>query len=142
LSYTNLKKRIKKNEGYSLVPYKDQLGFLTIGYGHLILANEKHLIEKKTNKTKLEKIFINDFNKAVKDFSFFLKPLTINTKDSELLIEMIYQMGTTKVLKFKKLLYHMSMGEKHLVCFEMMNSIWYKQTPNRVKKLITIFLKK
>ena len=124
------------------MPYKDQLGFLTIGYGHLILANEKHLIEKKTNKTKLEKIFINDFNKAVKDFSFFLKPLTINTKDSELLIEMIYQMGTTKVLKFKKLLYHMSMGEKHLVCFEMMNSIWYKQTPNRVKKLITIFLKK
>ena len=28
------KKRIKKNEGYSKKPYKDQLGFYTIGFGH------------------------------------------------------------------------------------------------------------
>jgi len=41
LGYYNLKKRIKLNEGFSSKPYKDQLGYLTIGYGHLILSNEK-----------------------------------------------------------------------------------------------------
>ena len=36
----------------------------------------------------------------------------------------------------------MKRREKHLVCFEMMNSLWYKQTPNRVKNLVKIILKK
>ena len=141
LSYQNLKKRIKKNEGFSLKPYKDQLGFFTIGFGHLILPNEKYLLEKKINKTELEKIFIKDFNRAQKNFNIFLKPFSSNTRDSELLIEMVFQMGIEGVLKFKKLLHKMHKGNKYLVCFEMMNSLWYKQTPNRVKKLVSTFLK-
>ena len=55
---------------------------------------------------------------------------------------MVFQMGATKDLGFKKLLHNINKSNKHLVCFEMMNSLWYKQTPDRVKKLITIFLKK
>ena len=141
MSYQNLKKRIKKNEGFSLKPYKDQLGFFTIGFGHLILSNEKYLLEKKINKIELEKIFIKDFNRAQKNFNIFLKPFSSNTRDSELLIEMVFQMGIERVLKFKKLLHKMHKGNKHLVCFEMMNSLWYKQTPNRVKKLVSTFLK-
>ena len=57
LSYQKLKNRIKKHEGFSPTPYKDQLGYLTIGFGHLILNSEKHLIKKKTKKEELEKIF-------------------------------------------------------------------------------------
>jgi lysozyme len=142
LSYQNLKKRIKKNEGFSSNPYKDQLGFFTIGFGHLILQSERYLIQKKISKKNLDKIFINDFNKALSDFNFFLKPLSCNTQNSEVLIEMIFQMGIDRVLKFKKLLYYMKRREKNLVCFEMMNSLWYKQTPNRVKNLVRIILKK
>ena len=132
MSYRNLKQSIKKNEGYSLRPYKDQLGFLTIGYGHLILSSEK----------KLEKIFTNDFNKALNDFNKFFKPLIKKQKDSELLIEMIFQMGVLKVLLFKKLLNNIHKPNKYMVCFEMMNSLWYIQTPKRVKIMITKFLKK
>ena len=140
LNYQNLKKRIKKNEGFSLTPYKDQLGFLTIGFGHLILSNEKHLT-KKINKAELEKIFLDDFSIALSGFEIFLKHFSCNKKDTELLIEMVFQIGVTGVLKFKKLLQEMNKGNKYLVCFEMMNSLWYKQTSKRVKKLITIFLK-
>ena len=142
MNYQKLKKRIKRNEGFSQKPYKDQLGFLTIGYGHLISFNERLFLEKKLSKPKLEKIFLDDFNKSVKDFKNFLKPFTSNRNDSELLIEMVFQMGVDGVLKFKKLLQNMSRKDKHLVCFEMMNSLWYKQTPNRVKNLINVFLKK
>ena len=140
MSYKNLKKNIKKNEGYSPKSYKDQLGFLTIGYGHLILSGEKKLIGKNINKKKLENIFINDFNNALSDFNKFLKPLVKNKKDSELLIEMIFQMGIKNVLRFKKLLRNIHKSNKFMVCFEMMDSIWYKQTPNRVKTLITKFI--
>ena len=140
LHYKELKKRIKKNEGFSLTPYKDQLGYLTVGYGHLILPYETHLIQNKSSKTQLKKIFIQDFNLALNDYKKFIKHKTYKKKDEELLIEMVFQMGIKRVLMFKKLLSNMRKNNKHLVCFEMMNSLWYNQTPKRVKNLIKIFL--
>ena len=140
LRYLKLIKRIKKNEGFSSTPYKDQLGFVTIGYGHLILSNEKHFLKKKISKKDLDKIFTNDFNRALKNFNTFLKYQSSNKKQSELLIEMIFQMGIKNVLRFKKLLLHLKKGNKHLVCFEMMKSLWYNQTPNRVNKHIYALL--
>ena len=93
------------------------------------------------NKKDLDKIFTNDFNRTLKDFNTFFKYHSSHKKESELLIEMIFQMGIKNVLRFKKLLLHLKKGNKHLVCFEMMNSLWYKQTPKRVKNLIKIILK-
>ena len=142
MHYKELKKRIKKNEGFSLKPYKDQLGYLTIGYGHLILPNETYLLKNKTNKLQLNSIFDQDFERALGDYKRFIKQKHHNRKDKELLIEMTYQMGAKRVLKFKKLISNMQKNKKHLVCFEMMDSLWYTQTPNRVKNLIRAFLKK
>ena len=141
MHYRELKKRIKKNEGFSLKPYKDQLGNPTIGYGHLILPNETHLLKNKTNKPQLNSIFDQDFERALGDYKRFIKQKHHNRKDKELLIEMTYQMGAKRVLKFKKLISNMQKNKKHLVCFEMMDSLWYTQTPNRVKNLIRAFLK-
>ena len=141
MHYRELKKRIKKNEGFSLKPYKDQLGYLTIGYGHLILPNETHLLKNKTNKAQLNSIFDQDFERALRNYKRFIKQKHHNRKDKELLIEMTYQMGAKRVLKFKKLISNMQKNKKHLVCFEMMDSLWYTQTPNRVKNLIRAFLK-
>ena len=106
------------------------------------MPNEKHLIKNKLSKDKLEKIFIQDFQKTIKDYEKYLKKKASNKKDEELLIEMVFQIGAKGVLGFKRLLNNMRKKNKHLVCFEMMNSLWYNQTPNRVKQLIKIFLKK
>lgn len=141
MNFRELKKRIKKNEGFSLKPYKDQLGYLTIGYGHLILPNETYLLKNKTNKLQLNSIFDQDFERALGDYKRFIKQKHHNRKDKELLIEMTYQMGAKRVLKFKKLISNMKKNKRHLVCFEMMDSLWYTQTPNRVKNLIRAFLK-
>ena len=140
MGYHNLKKRIKLNEGFSPKPYKDQLGYLTIGYGHLILSKETIFSKKQLNKKEFEKIFEKDFKKTLSSFNNTLKPLTSNKKEAELLIEMVFQLGIKGCLKFKNLLKNMRKGNKHLVCFEMMDSLWYKQTPYRVKILIKTFL--
>ena len=140
MGYNNLKKRIKLNEGFSQKPYKDQLGHLTIGYGHLILSNEKFLLKKQMHKKELEQIFENDFKKAVSNFNTTLKPFVSNKREAELLIEMVFQLGIRGFLKFKNLIKNMKKGNKYLVCLDMMDSLWYKQTPNRVRNLIKIFL--
>ena len=53
---------------------------------------------------------------------------------------MIFQLGIKGFLKFKNLIKNMRKGNKYLVCLDMMDSLWYKQTPNRVRNLIKIFL--
>lgn len=140
MGYHNLKERIKSNEGFSSKPYKDQLGYLTIGYGHLILPNENILLKKQIHKKELEEIFEKDFKKALSNFNNAFKSFTLKEKESELLIEMIFQLGIKGCLKFKNLIKNIKKGNKHLVCFDMMDSLWYKQTPNRVKNLIKTFL--
>ena len=100
--YSLLKKRIIKNEGFSNSPYRDQLGFLTIGYGHLIKKNEKKIFNKKVSKKVLKEVFQIDFNKAVLDYKKNYKKNKFNKNVEEVLIEMIFQLGIKKQKKFKK----------------------------------------
>ena len=136
-NFKKLKSRIKKNEGFSITPYSDQLGYKTIGFGHLIKGNEKIFFTKKF----LNNLFENDFNNALMQYSKIFKQKNHSMKEKELLIEMIYQLGPRGVLGFKKMIYHIDKGNKYMACLEMMQSLWYKQTPERVKNLIKNYLK-
>ena len=139
MSLKNLKIRIKKNEGFSLTPYKDQLGFYTIGYGHLIKKNERKYFSYKYNRKHFENIFKKDFDKALKQYNLLFFDKKFKTKEKELLVEMIFQLGASGVLKFKKMLFYLKNKKKYMTCFEMMNSLWYRQTPKRVDDLIKNF---
>ncbi len=141
MKYLNLKSRIKKNEGFSNTIYKDQLGYPTIGYGHLIKKNEKNLFKKKHKKNFFVKIFDDDFNKSKNDFYKQFKNLSLKTNEKELLIEMVFQIGIVGVTKFKKMLFYIRKKKKYLAALEMLDSLWYKQTPKRVENIIKHYLK-
>jgi len=141
LSFKQLKLRIKKNEGYSNKPYKDQLGFNTIGYGHLIHKKEQKYFNKTFEKKHFEKLFNKDFDKALKDYKKMFKGKKHQKHEKELLIEMIYQLGSVGLSKFRKMIFYLNTKKKYMVCLEMMDSLWYNQTPRRVKDLIKSFIK-
>ena len=141
MSFENLKLRIKKNEGYSSKPYKDQLGFFTIGYGHLIKPNESKYFKHSFKKKFFEDLFEHDFNKALKIYKKLFHKNFYKKPETELLIEMIFQLGPRGVSKFKKMHYHLDKKQKYMVCLEMMDSLWYKQTKERVNNLIKHFVK-
>ena len=137
--FIKLKNRIKKHEGFRNKAYYDQLGNLTIGYGHLIKKSDNFLLKKKYSKKYLNNFFEKDFELAVINFNkHYKKKLSINLK--EVLIEMIFQLGINGVLKFKKFNLHIKTKQYYLAAFEMMKSRWYDQTPNRVNKLIVTLL--
>ena len=142
MNFKNLKSRIKKNEGYSNKPYKDQLGFYTIGYGHLIKKKEDTYFYKTFSKKYFENIFELDFKKSVEDYYKKFNKKKHKQNEKELLIEMIYQLGIKNVVKFKRLHLNLEKKQKYMVCLEMIDSLWYKQTPKRVENLIKNFIKK
>ena len=141
MNYLSLKLRIKKNEGFSSRSYKDQLGNYTIGYGHLIRKKEIILFKKKFKVSFFQNLFENDFKTALDDYSKHFRKYSFSQNIKELIVEMIFQMGIQNVLSFKKTLRHIRKNNKFLAALEMMDSIWYKQTPLRVENLIKYFLK-
>jgi len=141
LNYLSLKLRIKKNEGFSRFPYKDQLGNHTIGYGHLIRRKEISLFKKKLTKYFFQNLFENDFKTALEDYKKHFNKFSFSQNIQELIIEMIFQMSIQNVLTFKKTIKNIKKNNKFLASLEMMDSTWYKQTPLRVENLIKHFLK-
>ncbi len=142
MSFTNLKIRIKKNEGYSAKPYKDQLGFYTIGYGHLIRFNEKKYFFNFYKKEHFSNLFESDFKKALNEYYQIFYNKNHNQYEKELLIEMIFQLGPKGVSKFKKMLFYLNQKQKYMTCLEMIDSLWYKQTPKRVEDIILNYIGK
>ena len=141
MNYLSLKLRIKKNEGFSSLPYKDQLGNYTIGYGHLLRRKEITLFKKKLTKSFFQNLFENDFKIALEEYKKHFNKFSFSKNIKELIIEMIFQMGIQNVLTFKKTLGHFKNNNKFLASLEMIDSTWYKQTPLRVENLIKNLLK-
>ena len=138
--FIKLKNRIKKHEGFRNKVYCDQLGNPTIGYGHLIKKSENFLLKKKYLKKYLNNFFEKDFILAVINFNKYYKKTKLSKNLKEVLIEMIFQLGIKKFLKFKKFNKFIKQNLLYLAALEMMDSLWYLQTPNRVEALIKILL--
>ena len=87
-------------------------------------------------------MFEIDFKKAHKQYkkNFLKKNHTASEK--ELLVEMLYQLGAKGFSKFKKMIYFLNKKQKFMASLEMLDSLWYLQTPERVKNLIKNYTKK
>ena len=141
LKLKRIKKRIKKNEGFRNRAYLDQLGNPTIGYGHLIKKNEKNLLVGKKTKKTLNIIFEKDFNLSLMEYQKNYKNKKIPTNIKEILIEMIFQLGIKKTLGFKKFNKFILEKKYNLAALEMLDSLWYGQTPKRVEQHIINLLR-
>ena len=140
-NFSELKTRIRKNEGYSNKVYKDQLGYKTIGYGHLIKKPDKFIDKKEYSKKYLNKIFEKDFNLALKSYKKHYGKQKNSKIIQGILIEMIFQLGIKNCLNFKKFNKRIKKKLYYLAAIEMLDSLWYLQTPKRVEGHIKTLLK-
>jgi len=139
MNYDQLKERIKRHEGFRDKVYKDRLGFATIGYGHLIKPNEMFEPNKRYSNLELDRIFEYDFNIACKDADDVLKNCGDQpTAVYEVIIEMCFQLGKPRVLKFKRMLDCIKNNDYKGAQFEALDSLWAEQTPVRAEYLANI----
>jgi len=87
-------------------------------------------------------LFEIDFKKAHEQYKKKFLKKNHTTSEKELLIEMLFQLGEKGVSKFKKMLYFLNKKQKFMASLEMLDSLWYLQTPERVKNLIKNYTKK
>ena len=133
-----LKEKIKIHEGFRDTIYLDSLNKKTIGYGHLIVHEDKFVEGRAYPKEALEVLFDKDFEKG---WNLMIQFCEVNNLDSisddakEILCEMIFQMGYSGVGKFKNMIKALQNNDTKSASIEMLDSRWAKQTPNRAKEL-------
>jgi lysozyme len=133
--YEELKEQIKEHEGFVPRTYKDSLGKRTIGFGHLCVEPEQWDDDKEYTREELERVFDKDFDEALKNAESLIGERSINFIAKQVIIEMVFQLGIGGVSKFKKMWLALDKEDYGEASFQMMDSLWAKQTPNRAEKL-------
>lgn len=134
-----LKERIKQHEGFRRTVYLDSLGKRTVGYGHLCV--EDHWEDgKKYDKEYLDEIFDKDFQNAADQCEDLCNDYELELPETitDVLIEMIFQLGIGNVMKFKKMIAALQEQDFETASLEMLDSRWATQTPSRAEKLSLI----
>ena len=133
-----IKSRIKEHEGFRDTVYSDSLGFATIGYGHLVLPTDNFVEGTTYPKKMLEEVFDNDFKIAHDSANELLADIEHNHIVKGVIIEMCFQLGKPRVMKFKKMWEALKNNDLETASKEMIDSNWHKQTTKRCESLANV----
>ena len=137
MNMDRLLESVKKHEGYRNKVYLDTLGKRTVGVGHLCVEDFWE-DDKEYEEKFLMEILQKDLQQAIRGARSLMEEhdcVDIDEQAEELLIEMVFQLGMTGVSKFRNM--WKALAEKNYIgaSYEMLDSRWAKQTPNRAKAM-------
>ena len=126
-----LVERIKKSEGLKLTQYLDTEGKPTIGYGHLIKPNEKHLMNATITKEQAEALFAKDFEEH-KQAAMKIPSFNNHSKEiQDTLIDMTYNMGPAWYKGWPATIAALQKGDYETVKQTIINSKYASQVKGR-----------
>jgi len=142
----NVERIVRYEEGFSARPYLDTLGYVTIGLGtklHKKKGMDPEDFPIRVNLEQAETWLYREL--ASKDTALRKSQVkhTYESLDDErraIILSMTYQMGTSGVLKFKKMWAALEVGDFELAATEALDSRWASQTPGRAGRHAKILM--
>ncbi len=125
---SEIQKMIKWHEGYNQTVYLDIVGIPTGGYGHAFNVGST------LPDAVWELIFRYDYTQAVNDYEVL--DLQLDPVRKAVVIDMLFNLGLPRMLKFKNTLAAMRAGDWEAAAQGMENSKWYGQTRTRAVELV------
>mgnify|MGYP001290730901 CR=1 FL=1 len=134
----NLKEKIKTHEGYSDKPYLCSQGKWTVGYGYnyedrgFDTESITEVLNHGFTKKLADRLLTSDIKDCIVSAEKIINGYeALNDARKAVMIDMIYQLGVFRFLKFKRMLLSVK-NENILNCAkEMINSRWYNQSGKR-----------
>jgi lysozyme len=120
-----------RHEGLRLKPYRCTAGKLTIGVG-------RNLEDVGISEDEAIHLLNNDIDKCIEytnQFDWFNDLCVIR---QDVVINMIFNLGISRFLGFKKLIKALSVGNYELASYEMLDSRWARQVGSRATELAKI----
>lgn len=143
-----LVRSLKLHEGYRRQPYRDTLGFWTVGHGTLIdallldglpenLQTVGDLLTWLHDPANHEAWLQRDVDQAIAAAERFagIGWRDLADEQRETLAEMAYQLGSSGLWEFRRLRAAVRSGDFAAARAEMLASRWAQQTPTRARTL-------
>jgi lysozyme len=132
--YDKLAKQLEEEEGFRAQVYQDSLGYWTIGIGRLVdptvegsgISRDEALVLLGTDIRETEE-------KLDKALPWWRELSEIRQR---VLISMCFNLGLNGLLGFRNTLPAIQRGDWETAARGMENSLWYRQTKNRAKRLV------
>jgi len=137
MNLERLLESVKKHEGYRNKVYLDTLGKRTVGVGHLCVE-DFWMDGVEYEEEFLMDILKKDLQEAIRGAKELMEEhdcADIDERAEEIIIEMVFQLGRTGVKKFRNMWKALAEHNYIGASFEMLDSKWAKQTPNRAKDM-------
>lgn len=101
-----LKEELRQSEGFRSRPYLDTKGFWTCGFGHLLPRNisRQELAEMRWTREYADTVLHEDVLSAVNEAGSFSWWLTLDPVRQSAIVELLFNLGRTKLLGFKKMI--------------------------------------
>lgn len=121
-----------KSEGYRRDVYKDTVGKLTGGVGHLITEKDIKEFDPSWSDEQKDEYwsmkFKEDLERTEKIVQDLIKEknLQVGKEQYEVLIEMAFNLGPNRFKGFKEMLKGLATGDYEKAADEMINSKWHK----------------
>ena len=140
-----LRKELTIDEGCIDKIYLDHLGYPTFGIGHLITDDdpEKGLpVDYSISKERIEECFEDDIEGVLTDLDRNMPWWSDLCEDHQrVMANMAFNLGITRLLKFKKFLTALEKHDFETAAVEMMDSKWATQVGPRATRLRDRILK-
>ena len=138
---------LSAEEGRRNKPYKDSLGYLTVGVGHLIDPRKGGSLPPwaqveldaagRLSDASVDKLLEHDIINAVEQLDRNLPwAESLDEVRYTVLLDMCFQMGIGGLLGFENTLRHVHEGNYEQAATNMKASLWRRQTPNRANRRI------
>lgn len=141
MNLERIQKQLEADEGVKYVIYIDHLGYPTFGIGHRITREDKEYWEPlgtAVSEKRVREAFKQDLCTAIGDCEaiygerFSSWPGDVH----EILVNMMFNMGRTRMKKFKKMREALLLQDWKEAAKEGRDSKWHKQVPNRAERLM------
>lgn len=137
-----IKEDLIRHEGYKREIYLCSEGHPTFGVGHLITKEDMECewpLGTPITDDRILAVFEEDFLDALEDAESLVEGL-YNKPDAvvRVLVNMAFNIGRSRLSKFKKMLHAIEEGDYHKAADEMEDSKWYHQVGRRSKELVNI----
>ena len=140
MNINQLREELTIDEGVKYETYLDHLSLKTCGIGHLCRESDPEYdlpLGAKVSEERVNELFeqdiqitINDCKKVYDDWEAM--PETVK----RICANMMFNLGYPRYSKFKKKIQAVKDGDWFEASVQMTDSRWYRQVPNRAKRLV------
>ena len=135
-----LRKQLEIDEGVEYEIYKDHLGYLTFGVGHLVLEFDSEYgqeVGTSVSESRVIEAFESDCENVLRDCSILYEDFDDLPEEAQQVIaNMMFNMGRRRLSKFKGMKRGVDSRNWNAAADEMVDSGWYRQVTNRASRLV------